>query len=340
MPARTPPRRPATPGKNTSNTSRRRSRPHPRREEVAAQLILVGGLMAISPWFFDIGWIQPALDILAPFGWLAIAAGLVVAWLARREARSPGDAPPQEAAPPQPVAPAARPAASPRQSGPADVPATVASAAPAPAPTIADAITGTPGWSADLLSRIEWRRFEAVVEALFAQAGFQTRAQSHGADGGVDIWLHSRHQPDRAVSLVQCKHWHGRAVGVDKVRELRGVMAAHGVERGQFVTTAHFTPDAQAFAAGNGIRLLDGAGLLALIAQRSTEQQQALLDVALEGEYWRPTCASCGVKMVERAVRSSGKAFWGCVNYPRCRTTLEKRAAAADGAALASGAPA
>ena len=121
---------------------------------------------------------------------------------------------------------------------------------------------------------------------------------------------------------------------------LRGVMAAHGVERGQFVTTAHFTPDAQAFAAGNGIRLLDGAGLLALIAQRSTEQQQALLDVALEGEYWRPTCASCGVKMVERTVRSSGKAFWGCVNYPRCRTTLEKRAAAADGAALASGAPA
>ncbi|WP_370868866.1 restriction endonuclease [Polaromonas sp.] len=30
-----------------------------------------------------------------------------------------------------------------------------------------------------------------MCEALFAQAGFETRSQSHGADGGVDIWLHS-----------------------------------------------------------------------------------------------------------------------------------------------------
>jgi hypothetical protein len=49
---------------------------------------------------------------------------------------------------------------------------------------------------------IEWRRFEALVESLFAQAGFTTRSQSHGSDGGVDIWLHSRHQPDGA--LHQC----------------------------------------------------------------------------------------------------------------------------------------
>ncbi|WP_269632134.1 restriction endonuclease [Pelomonas sp. BJYL3] len=36
---------------------------------------------------------------------------------------------------------------------------------------------------------IEWRRFEAVVEALFKQVGFETKSQSHGADGGIDIWL-------------------------------------------------------------------------------------------------------------------------------------------------------
>lgn len=287
---------------------------------MAAQLILIGGLMASASWFFDFGALETFLRVLAPLGWLMLAAGLVAAWLARREARAPASAPSTTPS-------TARSAAAPQQ------PATAPLAVP-------PAATEPPTWSADLLMRIEWRRFEAVVEALFAQAGFQTRAQSHGADGGVDIWLHSRHQPDRAVSLVQCKHWHGRAVGVDKVRELRGVMAAHGVDRGQFVTTAHFTPDAQAFAATNGVRLLDGPGLLALIGQRSTEQQQALLAVALEGEYWRPTCASCGVKMVERSVRSSGKPFWGCVNYPRCRTTLEKRALGADVAPAAHSAPA
>ena len=65
--------------------------------------------------------------------------------------------------------------------------------------------------------------------------------------------------------------------------------------------------------------------MLKLIASRTPEQQAALLAVAFEGEYWRPTCASCGVKMAERAHGKRGQRFWGCVNYPRCRNTLAMR---------------
>ena len=61
-------------------------------------------------------------------------------------------------------------------------------------------------WSAGVFAAIEWRRFEAVCEALFAQAGFETKSQPHGADGGVDIWLHSRNA-EGPVAVVQCKHW-------------------------------------------------------------------------------------------------------------------------------------
>ncbi|MDD2808639.1 MAG: restriction endonuclease [Rhodoferax sp.] len=42
-------------------------------------------------------------------------------------------------------------------------------------------------WSPAVFANIEWRRFEAVCEKLFGQAGFETKSQSHGADGGVDI---------------------------------------------------------------------------------------------------------------------------------------------------------
>ena len=191
-------------------------------------------------------------------------------------------------------------------------------------------LEATPGssrptaWSLEVLAVIEWRRLEALVEAIFRQAGFETRSQSRGADGGVDVWLHSSRSPEHPVGIVQCKH-HRRPVGVDKVRELRGVMAAHGVGRGQFVSTAGFTADARAFAAGNGINLLDGPALLELIGRRTAQLQAELLAVATEGEFWRPTCASCGVKMVERTPRSGGRAFWGCVNYPGCRSTLPMR---------------
>ncbi len=174
---------------------------------------------------------------------------------------------------------------------------------------------------------IEWRRFEALVEALFAQAGFQTKSQSHGPDEGIDIWLYSRSNPGAPVSVVQCKHWQGKRVGVDKVRELRGVMAAKEISRGQFATTSTFTDDAITFAKENGVNLLDVKALLALIAKRSQEQQQALLALALEGEYWRPTCVNCGTKMVERAPRKGGKPFWGCAGYPSCKTTMPMRAA-------------
>ncbi len=181
-------------------------------------------------------------------------------------------------------------------------------------------------WGQDVFEQIEWRRFEAVVEALFAKAGFETRSQSHGADGGVDVWLHARSDAQKPVSIVQCKHWVGKRVGVDKVRELKGVMASHGMTRGNFATTSTFTPDAIAFARQNGIHLLDIEGILRLIDKRSQEDQAALLAVATEGEFWKPTCVNCGTKLVARRGRAGGKPFWGCSSFPRCRTTLPMRA--------------
>lgn len=181
-------------------------------------------------------------------------------------------------------------------------------------------------WSAAVFTAIEWRRFEAVCETLFAQAGFATRAQSHGADGGVDIWLHSSNAKG-PVAVVQCKHWNGKPVSVKEMREFFGVMASHQLKRGTYATTSTYTADAKTFAKDNGINALDGAALLALIAKRTPEQQQALLAVAHEGEYWRPTCASCGIKLVERSPTKGGLAFWGCSNYPRCKTRMQMAAA-------------
>ena len=261
-----------------------------------------------------------ALGSLWPIGLLMMAAGGLLLWLGRLDAvagnaatgaassRAPG---PQRAGAVIPI----------KQGRDRRLAIASSSAAPVHPPMPREA------WSAEVFSEmVDWRRFEAVVEALFAQAGFETRSQSHGADGGIDIWLHSRSQAGAPVSIVQCKHWSGRRVGVDKVRELRGVMAAHGIKRGQFATTSSFSEEAIDFARANGINLLDVDGLLTLIAQRTPQQQQDLLAVAYEGEYWRPTCVNCGVKLTERTPKSGGNAFWGCTNFPRCKTTMQMRA--------------
>lgn len=139
-------------------------------------------------------------------------------------------------------------------------------------------------WSQKVFDDIEWRRFEAVCEKLFGQAGFETRTQSHGADGGVDIWLHSKHA-DGPAAIVQCKHWSGKQVGVKEVREFLGVMTAHKLKRGTYATTSTFTAEAAKFARENGVNALDGAKLLALIGKRTPEQQLELLEIAYAGKY-------------------------------------------------------
>lgn len=60
-----------------------------------------------------------------------------------------------------------------------------------------------------VFDHIEWRCFEAVCEALFAQSGMRSESQSYGADGGVDTWLYSQHSDEPVI--VQCKHWKKRA---------------------------------------------------------------------------------------------------------------------------------
>ena len=275
-----------------------------RRSAAIINIMAIGALLAALPLFMGRTVLGKAFAATGPVGWLLLVGGAIALWFTTRAGRSGGqlDASAESLDPRGPV-----------QTSPIDLPlSTTGDARPT-------------AWSAEVFEAIEWRRFEAVIEALFAQAGFETKAQSHGADGGVDVWLYSKAVPGEAISLVQCKHWQGKRVGVDKIRELRGVMASHNVRRGQFATTSSFTEDAQVFARGNQINLLDVTALLDLIAKRTPEQQQALLNVALQGEYWRPTCVNCGDKMTVRSPRNGGRRFWGCVNFPRCKATLPAR---------------
>ncbi|MDP9880529.1 restriction system protein [Variovorax boronicumulans] len=262
-------------------------------------------LLVVAPAFLKgpiVGTLGPALR---PAGWVALAIGAVLLglhYVVRRQAAPVEIEPTAVRAPARPA-----PASTAERREP------VLSPSPSTAPHAGQESQ----WSPAVLHAIEWRRFEALCEALYAQAGFTTRSQSHGADGGVDIWLQSRHSD--VPRIVQCKHWQSKAVGVKEMREFFGVMASHQLKSGTYVTSSTFSAEAAAFAKANGIHAQDGAALLRLIGQRTPEQQAALLAVAYEGEYWRPTCASCGIKMVERNSSKNDGSFWGCANYPKCR---------------------
>lgn len=179
-------------------------------------------------------------------------------------------------------------------------------------------------WTISALRSMEWKRFEILCAQYYEQVGFKSVTLAAGADGGVDIKLY-KVNPEIPIAIVQCKAWIAQ-VGVKEVRELFGVMHHQKVTRGLFITSGTYTKDAIAFGAASPIQLLDGEAFLRKILELPQKAQQSLLDFAFAGDYTTPTCASCGVKLIIRNGKTG--AFWGCVNFPRCRTRMKIKSAA------------
>lgn len=177
--------------------------------------------------------------------------------------------------------------------------------------------------SARALDGMSWQEFEMLVGQAYALQGFRvTETGGGGADGGIDLVLTQGSE----LFLVQCKQWKAQKVGVAVVRELYGLMAAKGAAGGFVVTSGRFTEEAQAFASGRHVQLVDGPRLLAMLAQAKASRSQAPVtpapasDVAFATA--SPACPQCGAQMVKRTARRgnhAGKVFWGCSGYPTCK---------------------
>lgn len=176
----------------------------------------------------------------------------------------------------------------------------------------------TAAWpKVETLNAMTWQQFEELVGEMFRRKGFSvTETGKAGPDGGVDLELRKGGE----LHLVQCKQWRAQRVGVDVVRELYGVMAARGAASGYVVTSGRFTQDAQDFAIGRNIELLDGSNMGSLL-NHSVERFQGDDPIA-RNVADASICPLCSSPMVLRRAKkglSAGKEFFGCSAYPACR---------------------
>jgi len=174
--------------------------------------------------------------------------------------------------------------------------------------------------SLDSLRKTSWKDFEFLVAEAFRRQSFQTEySLGRGADGGIDLTL----RKDGRKSVVQCKQWKVYSVGAPVIREMFGLMTAEKADEAIVVTTGNFTRDAQKFAKGKPIQLIDGLKLLALV---KSVQIQKTLNVELDTNAV-PKCPACGKDMIERTAKrgsNTGSIFWGCSEYPKCKGTRAK----------------
>lgn len=193
-------------------------------------------------------------------------------------------------------------------------------------PDIAEATPKPTEWSLELIRDLEWKRFEDVCQQFYEKKGIRSETTALGPDGGIDIRLYQDNS-GLPTSIVQCKAWSERQVGVKPVRELLGVMTHEKIGKAFFMTSGSYTDEAKVIAQANRITLMDGAMLLMMIQRLPSDERQSLLSFALEGDYKTPTCPSCGTKMHAIEGKGDRPDFWGCKSYPRCRQKLGKRRA-------------
>jgi len=180
------------------------------------------------------------------------------------------------------------------------------------------------------IGQLSWAEFEELLKRVFERLGYHVNhTGKNGPDGGIDLVLLKNGER----TIVQCKHWQSRQVGVKVVREQLGLKHSHRAHHCVIVTSGEFTPDGVRFARDNGIILFDGAALQELLECESEREFQFLTErtvsapTTVVAEF--PTCPRCGSPTVWKVAKkghSEGLPFWGCSRFPKCQGTIDANA--------------
>lgn len=182
-------------------------------------------------------------------------------------------------------------------------------------------------WSEELLHALEWRRMADVCQAFYQQKGLLVKELGVEVDGTVSALLYqSTHEEGTdlpAFALLYSRSRGGAEIGLAAIQDVQAKMQTAGVGQAFFMGAWGFDGEARQAAKDLKITLVDDRLFLSMINRLSVDEQEHLLMLALDGDYFTPSCPACGLKMLARQ-NSQGR-YWGCRAFPRCKSTLGMR---------------
>lgn len=140
-----------------------------------------------------------------------------------------------------------------------------------------EAKTKATEWTLELLRSLEWKRLEEVcLKYLLILAEDAKPSQSNEINIKID-------KRNGNLCLVQCKAW-PQEITEKEVRELYEIMSRQKAEEGLYITASSFTKEAITFCQDKNITLLNGATLIWKFKKLRPNQQNQLLNFALDGD--------------------------------------------------------
>lgn len=106
--------------------------------------------------------------------------------------------------------------------------------------------------------------FEMVCKKLLENMGFAVETTKASGDGGIDLIAYNSQPLLSGKYIIQCKRYTG-SVGEPIIRDLYGVVTSERANKGILMTSGVFTKQAQIFADGKPIELIDGVKMRELL---------------------------------------------------------------------------
>ncbi len=164
---------------------------------------------------------------------------------------------------------------------------------------------GSNGWSKELLQRMDWKRFQELAAMLLSRAGFKAEIAWVRPDGATAFSVAGQGLRRQMQALVQCAGWNDFEVPGNAMAEFYRACRREGAPRGIYITPGHFDANAQLFAHGKQLDLIDGNAFLAAISRMTPEEQAYYHRLATVGAWEVPSCPTCLAKMELRELTAA-----------------------------------
>ncbi len=174
-------------------------------------------------------------------------------------------------------------------------------------------------FTAELLAKLEWKRFEELVAAYYIKTGVVAVRTNAGPGAPVHLKISWKGET-KPFAGVQCHSNPPGLIRSGPLQQLADALTAADIRRGYVVTNGKFNVEARDIASEKHFTLLSGDILLEKLNALPPAARSELMHEIMEGDYSTPTCPKCDVKMVRADEKS-----WRCANHPRCEQTMPPR---------------
>ena len=165
--------------------------------------------------------------------------------------------------------------------------------------------------TADLLSKLEWKRFEELVADYYAKTGVVAARTKTGPASPVHIKISWKGEP-RPFAYVQCIAHPVGLVDVTPLQELVAVLTAEDIRRGYVITSGKFSVQARDFAEEKHLTLMPGDIFLEKLNALPEAARNEINNTITTGDYQTPSCPKCDAKMVKSP---ENPAQWRCPTH-------------------------